>query len=61
MSAEVVRMAASADEWVTIRNGQAWTDTDGNSVQAHGAGFLSVPRNDNSSNGLFLWCAGCVR
>lgn len=35
-------MAAPADEWVTIRNGQAWTDTDGNSVQAHGAGFLLV-------------------
>lgn len=29
-------------EWVTIKNGALWKDTDGNSVQAHGAGFLQV-------------------
>ena len=30
------------EEWVTIKNGALWKDTDGNSVQAHGAGFLLV-------------------
>ena len=29
-------------EWVTIKNGALWKDTEGNSVQAHGAGFLLV-------------------
>lgn len=28
------------DEWVTIENGHIWTDESGNTVQAHGAGFL---------------------
>ncbi len=31
-----------ASDWTTIRNGQAWTDTKGNIVQAHGAGFINV-------------------
>lgn len=30
---------AAAQQWTTIRNGQAWTDTDGHSVQAHGGNF----------------------
>lgn len=29
-------------QWTTIRNGQAWTDTNGNSVQAHGGNCLKV-------------------
>ena len=29
-------------QWTTIRNGQAWTDTQGKSVQAHGGNFLKV-------------------
>lgn len=29
-------------EWTTLRNGALWKDTHGNSVQAHGAGFLQV-------------------
>lgn len=29
-------------EWVTIKNGALWKDTEGHSVQAHGAGFLLV-------------------
>ncbi len=33
---------ASASDWTTIRNGQSWIDTDGNIVQAHGAGFINV-------------------
>lgn len=33
---------AQKDEWVTIKNGELWMDTDGNMVQAHGAGFLLV-------------------
>lgn len=36
-----VAMPAAA-EWVTISNGRMWKDTDGNDVQAHGAGFLKV-------------------
>lgn len=27
-------------QWTTIRNGQLWTDTDGNTVQAHAPGFI---------------------
>lgn len=30
------------NEWVTIKNGFLWNDQNGNSVQAHGAGFLQV-------------------
>lgn len=36
-------LRAATDEegtWVTIRNGAVWKDTEGNPVQAHGAGFL---------------------
>lgn len=33
---------APADEWTLIRNGNIWTDTDGKTVQAHGAGFILV-------------------
>lgn len=29
-------------QWVTIVNGPMWSDTDGNEVQAHGAGFLNL-------------------
>lgn len=29
-------------EWITIKNGFLWSDQNGNSVQAHGAGFLRV-------------------
>lgn len=31
---------AQTDKWVRITNGAMWKDTDGNEVQAHGAGFL---------------------
>lgn len=30
------------DEWATITNGNLWIDSEGNDVQAHGAGFLKV-------------------
>ncbi len=30
------------EAWTTITNGAQWTDTDGNVVHAHGAGFLKV-------------------
>ena len=33
---------AQASEWTTITNGNIWIDTQGNDVQAHGAGFLKV-------------------
>lgn len=33
---------AYSQEWTTIVNGTMWTDSDGRSVQAHGAGFLQV-------------------
>lgn len=33
---------AKKGDWVTIKNGILWTDTEGKSVQAHGAGFLQV-------------------
>lgn len=29
-------------QWTTIKNGALWKDTEGNPVQAHGAGFLQV-------------------
>ena len=29
-------------QWTTIKNGALWKDNNGNSVQAHGAGFLQV-------------------
>lgn len=35
-------MTMMADGWTTITNGILWYDTDGNVVQAHGAGFLRV-------------------
>ena len=28
------------NQWTEIRNGEVWTDTDGNIVQAHAPGFL---------------------
>lgn len=31
-----------ANEWTTITNGNLWIDSEGNDVQAHGAGFLKV-------------------
>ncbi len=37
-----VCVTAKTTGWVTIRNGGLWYDTDGNVVQAHGAGFLRV-------------------
>ena len=42
LAAQPTDKASSEGEWVTIRNGNLWKDTDGNSVQAHGAGFLLV-------------------
>lgn len=36
------RTAAKTPDWVTISNGEMWKDTNGNEVQAHGAGFLQV-------------------
>ena len=33
---------AKKGDWVTIKNGDLWYDTEGNVVQAHGAGFLQV-------------------
>ena len=33
---------AKSSDWVTIKNGDLWYDTDGKVVQAHGAGFLKV-------------------
>jgi len=35
-------VTAKTGGWVTIKNGGLWYDTDGNVVQAHGAGFLRV-------------------
>lgn len=34
--------ALQAQRWVTIRNGEAWTDNRGLAVQAHGGNFLQV-------------------
>lgn len=34
--------ATDDSDWVTIHNGDMWIDSDGNDVQAHGAGFLKV-------------------
>jgi len=34
--------AAQAQQWTRIENGRLWTDTNGNSVQAHGGNFLQV-------------------
>ena len=31
---------ATKGDWVTIKNGDLWYDTEGKVVQAHGAGFL---------------------
>ena len=33
---------AKKGDWVTIKNGDLWYDTEGKVVQAHGAGFLQV-------------------
>ncbi len=35
-------VAGRPSEWVTIKNGALWQDSDGNAVQAHGAGFVQV-------------------
>ena len=35
-------MVYAQDQWTTIINGRLWTDDDGGSVQAHGAGFVQV-------------------
>lgn len=35
-------IATPAEEWTTITNGNMWIDSEGNDVQAHGAGFLKV-------------------
>ena len=32
----------NVEEWTTIKNGNMWIDSDGNEIQAHGAGFLKV-------------------
>ena len=40
--AQEAYLAKRPEQWVTIRNGALWKDTEGNSVQAHGAGFLLV-------------------
>ncbi len=34
----------ASNDWVTIRNGQLWTDTEGRIVQAHAPGFVQVGR-----------------
>lgn len=34
--------SATQNEWTTITNGNLWIDSEGNDVQAHGAGFLKV-------------------
>ena len=31
---------AMADEWTTIKNGEVWYDTNGDTIQAHAPGFL---------------------
>ena len=31
---------ALADEWTTIKNGEVWYDTNGDTIQAHAPGFL---------------------
>jgi len=33
-------LSTAFGKWTTIRNGQLWTDTDGNTVQAHAPGFV---------------------
>ena len=41
-NATIAYKATRPSEWVTIKNGALWKDENGNSVQAHGAGFLQV-------------------
>lgn len=41
-AAQSAYLANRPEEWVTIKNGAMWKDSDGNSVQAHGAGFLQL-------------------
>lgn len=41
-AAQATYLANRPEEWVTIKNGAMWKDSDGNSVQAHGAGFLQL-------------------
>jgi hypothetical protein len=59
--------AASSDVIVTIKNGDFWLDTDGNRIEAHGAGLIKVADawywigEDKSANSTNFKAVNCYR